>query len=63
MECPTCKCEMTLLKRDTSRSKLQEKSYDRTIYGCQEDDAWVTIEVPQQETTSMETETLPMVSA
>lgn len=63
MECPTCKKPMTLLRQDTSRSKLQEKNYDRTIYGCQDDDVWVTIEVPQRESKSTKAEALPVVSA
>lgn len=63
MKCPVCEKDMTMMKQDTSRSKLQEKRYDRTIYGCQDDDAWVTVEVPQRQELSTETESLPVVSA
>lgn len=62
MQCPKCNHEMDLMKHDTSRSRLQEKIYDRTIYGCQHDDVWVTIEIPQQKSMNTETEALPVVS-
>lgn len=56
MECPTCNKKMELLRQDTSRSKKQEKNYDRATYSCQQDDVWVTVEVPQK---SIEEEPLP----
>lgn len=60
MECPTCHKEMELLRQDTSHSKKQEKNYDRATYSCQQDDVWVTVEVPQKNATE---ESLPVATA
>ncbi len=50
MKCPTCGNEMDLLKQDTTRSRLQNKTYDRAIYACPSDETWVTVEVLQAAT-------------
>lgn len=47
MKCSTCGQEMKLLSVDTTISHKNSKYYKRTIYWCEEDDIWVTTEIPK----------------
>ncbi len=49
MKCPKCNAEMKVIRQEvTSNLKtgkdLQE--YNKITYHCQDDDIWVTVEVP-----------------
>ena len=49
MKCPKCTKEMQEVRQEVTSnlktgSDLQE--YDKVTYQCQEDDIWVTVEVP-----------------
>jgi hypothetical protein len=49
MNCPTCKKPMKKVSWSLSnngKKGTDYKEYDRTIYQCVEDDAWVTTELP-----------------
>jgi hypothetical protein len=47
MRCPKCENDMDLLKQDISKSKIHDKTYDRSIYACANDEVWVTVEIPR----------------
>lgn len=45
-----CKQEMKAIRRDISHNPNEgNKEYDRTVYQCESDDIWVTIEIPKTE--------------
>lgn len=46
MNCPHCKKEMVLKNKDVSRNSQNSKEYDKTIYICEADDIWISIEIP-----------------
>lgn len=48
MICPKCHKEMTKQKQDTSHDPKNAKKYDRVVYWCQQDDVWMTVEIPQE---------------
>ncbi len=48
MNCPLCEQVMEKVAEDVSFDfNKQAKEYDRTIYRCNKDDAWLTIEKPK----------------
>lgn len=50
MECPICKQAMKKVRWDISHNPNENnKEYDRTVYQCKTDDAWVTTEIPKDE--------------
>lgn len=50
MKCPVCKEQMKKVRRDSSYNPNEaNKEYDRTVYKCEIDDIWITIEVPVEQ--------------
>jgi hypothetical protein len=48
MKCPVCNEEMKKLPSDVSYNPREpDKEYDRTVYQCDADDAWVNVEIPR----------------
>lgn len=47
MKCPVCGKEMEISRKDSSFGK-GEKEYERTVYVCKADDAWVTTEISKK---------------
>jgi hypothetical protein len=48
MKCPICNEEMKELPSDVSYNLREPgKEYDRTVYQCEVDDAWVNVEIPR----------------
>lgn len=50
MKCPTCHQEMNVHKKDVTNNREKEsgyKEYQRTVYVCEKDDAWITVETPK----------------
>ena len=39
---------MEVVSNDVSSNPRDSKQYNRTIYVCKFDDAWVTVEVPRE---------------
>ena len=55
MKCPTCGKPMRKVKWEiTNNFKVSAdfKEYDKFTYECQDDDVWVTTEIPATEKTS-----------
>ena len=46
MNCPICNKEMKKLPEEISHNPRDSKEYVRTVYQCEDDDAWVTTELP-----------------
>ena len=48
MNCPECKKEMVVKGRDDSFDSTKDnKKYNRTVYWCETDDVWVSVEIPK----------------
>jgi hypothetical protein len=48
MKCPICNEEMKKLPSDVSYNPREPgKEYDRTVYQCEKDDAWINVELPR----------------
>lgn len=47
MECPKCKKPMTLKYKDFSYDfRLKpKKKYNRSLYWCENDDVWISVEI------------------
>ncbi|HEU5114205.1 MAG TPA: hypothetical protein VFT82_00385 [Candidatus Paceibacterota bacterium] len=48
MNCPICKKEMEVARRDKSNNPKDNKVYDRVVHRCPTCDAWVTVETPKK---------------
>jgi len=48
MRCPKCDTEMVLKKKDNSFNfdVKPKKKYERSMYWCEKDDIWISIETP-----------------
>jgi len=46
MECPICKESMSIKVKDISNDG-KGKEYDRIIFWCEKDDAWMRQEIPK----------------
>jgi hypothetical protein len=46
--CPICGEAMPEYKDEKEDDSNNDTEYDKTMYRCKEDDVWVTIEVPVQ---------------
>lgn len=44
--CPTCQGKMEVRCEGKTTSRKHNKTYERTVYTCDQDDTWVSIEVP-----------------
>jgi C4-type Zn-finger protein len=47
MNCPVCGKQMTVETKDISTNHSNNKYYDRIIYWCEKDDAWINVELSQ----------------
>ena len=47
MKCPVCKKKMKLALNDESNNPETGAKYDRKVYVCDEDDVWITTELPR----------------
>jgi uncharacterized protein with PIN domain len=47
IKCPKCGEEMIQVSTDESVSTKNDKKYTRTIYMCEKDDVWLTLETPK----------------
>jgi hypothetical protein len=45
MKCPACGQEMDVKSTGKSYGH-DDKPYDKTVYVCEPDDTWITLEVP-----------------
>ncbi len=48
MNCPKCKKEMKLGRHYETRDDRNDKKYDHKTYWCEEDDVWITVEIPKE---------------
>jgi hypothetical protein len=48
MDCPICKQEMKKITQDVSHNPRDNKEYERIVYQCATDDAWLTTEIPRE---------------
>jgi hypothetical protein len=48
MKCPNCNKEMRLVGNDESHNPKTNDVYDRKVYSCDKDDAWMTTEIPKE---------------
>lgn len=47
MKCPKCSEEMVAKVEDTSSNSRNGKQYDRTVFWCEKDDVWGSLEIPK----------------
>jgi C4-type Zn-finger protein len=47
MQCPVCKKEMRLAGTHETNNPATGDLYERTVYACDADDAWITVELPK----------------
>ena len=60
MQCPICHDEMTIRNESTSYNRRENnKEYAKTVYVCRKDDAWVTTDLPKQQSASKEAASSP----
>jgi uncharacterized protein with PIN domain len=53
MKCPKCNLEMKEMKKSITNNQLEDdgyKEYAKTLYSCEQDDVWVSVETPKQVT-------------
>jgi hypothetical protein len=48
MKCPVCSKDMELSRTETSHNPVSGVIYDKVVYGCKADDAWITVEIPEE---------------
>lgn len=48
MNCPKCNEEMMAKGEDISSDFRNGKKYDRTMYWCEKEDIWISLEIPQK---------------
>jgi len=46
MNCPKCKGGMSEIRKDNTVNPETKKKYSRTVYQCEKDDIWITVETP-----------------
>lgn len=52
MKCSVCSQEMQIKRNDIShnlKKGSKYKKYKRTIYWCEKDDVWISVEIPAYE--------------
>lgn len=48
-KCPVCGSAMKEIRKDESSDSKNGKKYSRTVYHCDMDDVWVSVEIPKTE--------------
>jgi hypothetical protein len=46
-KCPVCGGEMKEDRQDETENAGSGKRYSRTVFTCEKDDVWVTLEIPK----------------
>ncbi len=46
MKCPICQQEMEVERKEISNNPENGKKYQRILYLCKTDDAWISVETP-----------------
>jgi hypothetical protein len=48
MKCLKCGIEMAVKNHDSSHDSRNGKQYERTLFWCEKDDIWMSLEVPKE---------------